>query len=858
MPTAQWLVAVYLFLAGAKILAGYAGFILVRRLPDQVPAYQWHVVLILAFGFMALILIFAGKRDVRSVYLGAVFLLIASAFAQAGIQRLQYLPPGFLFRCGTILSHVTVDAFVSFSFWLFIRHFPRAATNFRTERLVQRMTQAALAIGAALFVANLLPLLAGLLPYSDAIARVPVFFQRDHPSSYYWLVLFLMTMPAVPFALWKTRLAPLNEQRRVRVFVAAILIGTVPLMIEVILEALIPSYRAFMGQPSSRRIGGLVFFPLLLSLPVLTSYSVLVNHVLDVQLIIRKAVQYVLARSLLVAAASAPALLLVLYIYRRRDQTIATLFSDPDPLWLGTAIVLGLMVLRWRVVLFDSLDRRFFREQYDARQILALLADKCKGAVNLEEMKNVLTTEVNKALHLESLVVLVADSSRSNMVALDGRLRALSCRTELAMHLEEAREPLEIILEDESSVVRRLPVEEQQWLADGGMRLLVPLVASNGKLLGLLAAGEKKSELPFSKEDRFLLQAVASSAAFTVELRENKELRAESSPAEAFECIRCRRIYPAFMRSCEDCGGDLTMAVVPHTLMGKFRFERRVGTGGMGIVYSAIDLALERQVAIKTLPLASPQHSFRLRREARAIASVRHPNLALIFGIETWRGVPMLVFEFMEGGTLRDRLGRAPLIPQQALALGIVLGDVVDYLHSMGMLHRDIKPGNIGYQTPGDVPKLMDFGLAQIMNETLRESQQMRPPDREPVADATGSASTRSLLFQSRAGDLLGTPAYLSPEAIDGDPPGPSFDLWATAVVIYESLAGTNPLKRQTVPETLLRIVADPVPDIRELVPGCPDGIAVLLKDALARDPRQRPQSGRQLSARLRELQALS
>ena len=278
----------------------------------------------------------------------------------------------------------------------------------------------------------------------------------------------------------------------------------------------------------------------------------------------------------------------------------------------------------------------------------------------------------------------------------------------------------------------------------------------------------------------------------------------------------------------------------------------------MGVVYSAIDLALDRQVAIKTLPMASPQRSFRLRREGRAIASVRHPNLALIFGIETWRGVPMLVFEYMEGGTLADKLGKAPLPVHQALALGIILGDVLDYLHSMGMLHRDIKPGNIGYQRPGDVPKLMDFGLAQILSETLRESRQMRPPDSDAVMDATSTAPTKSFFSQSREGHLLGTPAYLSPEAIQGDPPDPSFDLWATAVVIYESLAGTNPLIRKTVRETLLSIITDPVPDIRELVPGCPDGIAVLLKDALARDPRQRPGSGRQLSARLRDLQALA
>jgi tRNA A-37 threonylcarbamoyl transferase component Bud32 len=858
LPAPQWIVVLYLLLAGAKILAGCVGFIFARRLPNQVSVNQWHIALVLAFSFMALILLFAGKRDIRAVHLGAVFLLIASAFAQAGVERLLYLPPGFLMHSGRILSHLSVDAFVSFSFWLFIQNFPRAATNFRTERLVLQTTHAALVIGAVLFLLNCLLLAVPLAPHSDAMVRILRFFQRDDPSSYYWFILFVITMPAVPFVLWKTRLARINERRRVRIFIGAILIGTVPFMLEVILEALIPQYREFMKQPSVWKIGELVFFPLLLSIPVLTSYSVLVDHVLDVRLIIRKAVQYVLARSLLVAAASTPALLLMLYVYRRRDQTIATLFSHPDPLWLGAAIILGLVVLRYRDALFDSLDRRFFREHYDARQILTRLADQCKGAVNLEEMKIALTSEVNKALHLEFFMVLVADSYRSTIVALGGRLRDLPFHAELVSHLETTREPLEISLEDESSVVRRLPFEEQQWLADGGLRLLVPLIASNGKLLGLLAAGEKKSELPFSKEDKLLLQAIASSAALTLELRENKELAAEISPAEAFECIRCRRIYPAALQLCEDCGGDLAKAVVPHILMGKFRLERRIGAGGMGVVYSAIDLALDRQVAIKTLPMASPQRSFRLRREGRAIASVRHPNLALIFGIETWRGVPMLVFEFMEGGTLADRLARAPLPIQKALALGIMLAEVLDYLHSQGMLHRDIKPGNIGYQTPGDIPKLMDFGLVQILHETLQESRQANPRTTDSVLEETSTASTQSFFSQSHAGPLIGTPAYLSPEAIQGDPPNPSFDLWSAAVVLYESLAGTNPLSRKTIRETLSCIVTEPVPDIRELAPECPDGIAVLLKEALSKDPRQRPGTGRQLSARLRDLQLLS
>ena len=126
---------------------------------------------------------------------------------------------------------------------------------------------------------------------------------------------------------------------------------------------------------------------------------------------------------------------------------------------------------------------------------------------------------------------------------------------------------------------------------------------------------------------------------------------------------------------------------------------KKVGAEGMGIVYRAVDLTLRRPVAIKALPRMSPVASLRLRREARAIAAVNHPNLAMIFGAQTWKGTPMLVFEFLEGGSLRDLLKRGQLPYAEALQLGITLADVLDHIHGAGIWQ---------------LPKLMDFGLARI------------------------------------------------------------------------------------------------------------------------------------------------
>ncbi len=216
---------------------------------------------------------------------------------------------------------------------------------------------------------------------------------------------------------------------------------------------------------------------------------------------------------------------------------------------------------------------------------------------------------------------------------------------------------------------------------------------------------------------------------------------------------------------------------------------KKVGAEGMGIVYRAVDLTLRRPVAIKALPRMSPVASLRLRREARAIAAVNHPNLAMIFGAQTWKGTPMLVFEFLEGGSLRDLLKRGQLPYAEALQLGITLADVLDHIHGAGILHRDIKPGNIGF-TATHVPKLMDFGLARIFSWTQWQDHSTLYRENEDPDQ------TLTVPFGS-TGDgkgLAGTPLYLSPEAIKGLKPSPLNDLWALAITLFESLAGAHPL----------------------------------------------------------------
>jgi Serine/threonine protein kinase len=419
-------------------------------------------------------------------------------------------------------------------------------------------------------------------------------------------------------------------------------------------------------------------------------------------------------------------------------------------------------------------------------------------------------------------------------------------------------EPMSVRLSPPDPAIQAMPLEDRQWLSDEGFRLLLPLPRSSGELLGILALGAKRSELPFTREDRLLLSTVAASARATLEDRILSAPRTEGgeeADRPASECHKCGALGPAGDQECPRCGGRMQTSKVPLTLRAKFRLEARIGRGGMGVVYRATDLHLGRLVAVKTLPWVAPYLSSRLRREARAMAAISHPNLAMIYGVEFFHGIPMLVVEYLAGGTLADRLREGPMSWPETVALGVTLAEVVDRLHAAGILHRDIKPSNVGFTGDG-IPKLLDFGLARAI-EAARALELPEPPmaggvTAEAFTDGeSGDGSDDSL---TGAGAVAGTIAYLSPEAINGDAPDPSFDLWGVCVALYEAIAGSNPMRGGPQHLAQPRAAFGDVPDIREYAPGCPAEVAEFFLEALHADPKRRPPTGRALARRLRGL----
>jgi hypothetical protein len=547
---------------------------------------------------------------------------------------------------------------------------------------------------------------------------------------------------------------------------------------------------------------------------------------------------------------------LAIYVYLHRDEPVRRLFSGPGPLFLLVMGLAGLIATRLRRRVVNFLDRRFFREAYDSQLILTSLVDRSRGVTGVEDLRDLLTEEIDRALHLTEATVFTINQATGYLVSPDRKFRPLSIASPIATLLAGNTDALDVT-DDPHSPLRRLPLSDRQWLADGAFRLLVPLLGTDGTLLGAIALGEKKSELPFSQDDRMLLTTIAASGALALENRLSRvtttgggEVSPPGVTVNAGEvtdssdlaclCLDCSSLRPPGSVSCAQCGGHVVPASVPYLLQGKFRLEARVGTGGMGVVYRAVDLNLGRSVAIKTLPSMSPEYSLRLRREARVMASVEHPNLAMIFGAETWRGTPMLVFEYLEGGTLSDRIREAPITLEESLDLAVTMTDVLERIHNAGVLHRDIKPSNIGYTQEGR-SKLLDFGLAHIVDDS--RSRGALSPSRDEGPDVSVNDTTDPASTTTWARNFVGTPAYISPEALRGEPPKPSFDLWSLGIVLYEALTGANPVLGDGVKGTFEKIASADIPDIQRSRPDCPEPVAEFFKVVLSKNRSRRPRN---------------
>jgi eukaryotic-like serine/threonine-protein kinase len=268
------------------------------------------------------------------------------------------------------------------------------------------------------------------------------------------------------------------------------------------------------------------------------------------------------------------------------------------------------------------------------------------------------------------------------------------------------------------------------------------------------------------------------------------------------------------------------MSTRPTTL-GAYTIERELGRGGMGIVYLARDPRLDRAVAIKVLPDAfthDPERLARFEREARLLASLNHPNIGGIYGLEHDGDRRCLVLQYIPGDTLAQRLAHGPLPLDEALDVCRQIAAAVEAAHESGVIHRDLKPGNVKITPEGDV-KVLDFGLAKGAEGSPSSSDLSQSPT--IAFSATG------------AGVILGTAAYMSPEQARGKPVDRRTDIWSFGVVLYECLTGRQLFMGETVSDTIARIL-ERAPDWSALPAQTPPRVRVLLERCLEKDPKKR------------------
>ena len=257
--------------------------------------------------------------------------------------------------------------------------------------------------------------------------------------------------------------------------------------------------------------------------------------------------------------------------------------------------------------------------------------------------------------------------------------------------------------------------------------------------------------------------------------------------------------------------------------LGSYQILSKLGEGGMGEVYRARDLKLGREVAVKILPerfQSDPDRLARFDREARALASVNHSNIAAIYGVEDERGITALVLELVEGTTLADRLLRGPIPVAEIVDIAKQISAGLDAAHGKDIVHRDLKPSNIK-MTPDGVVKILDFGLAKAVDEVVA-------PD----------ASTLTV-DGTREGMIVGTGAYMSPEQARGQKVDRRTDIWAFGCVLFEMLTGRQAFGGATVSDSIAGILGRD-PDWGALPPATPPAMRRLLRRCLEKDSQRR------------------
>jgi hypothetical protein len=538
--------------------------------------------------------------------------------------------------------------------------------------------------------------------------------------------------------------------------------------------------------------------------PITWGYAIIKHRVFEINVVVRRGLQYLLAKHVLQILLALPLVTLAYTIISNRNQTVSDIVSQ-NPVYLSL-IAVAAVGLKFRKQLKDRIDRRFFREAYDQERILLGLIDEIKELNSMSEISKLVSNEIEAALHPQSIHAFYREEERRDLTlgySSAGSSQIVSIPE--TSHLMRTIERVSGVQEYPFSHDAALPGEEAEWLDQLGISLIVPMCGTDQRPVGLLLLGEKKSEEPYSVNDRKMLQAIAREIAIVREntllkARVNKEQKIKREVLARFEeqninlvkeCPTCGSCFDSSEDQCDRDGSELSLSLpVERTIDEKYRLERLIGRGGMGAVYQATDLRLHRGVAIKVMLGSMFGDSVSLRRferEARTSARLNHPNIIAIhdYGAVGSEGA-YLVMELVPGITLRQKLSQKGKIDSATAAdyFDQIL-EGVKAAHEAAVIHRDLKPENILISKERDKSriKILDFGLAKVAQ-----------------VDVNNSSLTAR-------GAIVGTFGYMSPEQLTGEEADERSDIFSIGVMVVEALTGRRPFSGRTHAELLTAVL---------------------------------------------------
>ena len=576
---------------------------------------------------------------------------------------------------------------------------------------------------------------------------------------------------------------------------------------------------------------------LMLLVPVLFAYTILRHRLFDLTFIVRQGVRYALARRLLLSLV--PVLLVVLAadISLHRDEPIGQLVAGRASMY--GLLVSGLLIAQWRRQQWlEALDRRFFRERYDAQRILRQVAGDIDRSSSLEQAAARVAAQVHLALHPTFVSVLLRRAGEDEYrrlvcvppgegpSALPGGGRLLGLAAVLGR-------PLDVSDVAEAGGVEPLPPEEAALVAASRLELLVPVATSPGATAAVLALGPRRSEEPYASEDLVLLEAIGRGLGFLLD----RHTKTAASGTRFCECPRCGTCYDHGSAFCPAEGTALVATRLPRVLAGRYRMECRLGRGGMGVVYRAHDEALDREVAVKVLReelCGDRSAAERFQREARLSARFSHPHVVTIydFGVVP-DAAAFLVMELLRGRTLRQECEvSGKLEPSRVVEVLGPVCEAVGAAHRRQLVHRDLKPENVILADVDgvEIPKVLDFGIAKLTG----------------IAEVNRHGETA-------VGLLIGTPHYMAPEQLRGEEARPAWDVWALGVIAYELLTGEYPVPASLAGDWGGRLPAGDSSRFAGAAHALGERQQRFFRRALAIDPAARPDTAERFRAEMED-----